>query len=226
MTEAEEVPEEVWDRVPEAERELVEVAEDDRVPLEESVEVPDRVPESVPLEDRLLVEVAEELLVGRVLTVVDLVDVIVLDCVLEALAVLELVVVREELDEPVEVLLLVEVFESTAELVEVRDTVDDLDEVALLVEVKLAREDGEDGFEGRAVGVDLPLRVAVRVELPDLVGRTPAPLNSLCHGTKDGCSKRKLILAFLRDVGGGSLPLATTVASPTNKNVSNLILCI
>ena len=152
--------------------------------------MPDRVPERVPLEDRLLVTVAEELLEGRVLILEEVVEVTLLEFVLDAVAVLELFAVREEVEEPVDVLLLVEVLESTAELVEVREVVDDLDEVALLVEVKLAREDGEDGFEGLAVGVGLPLLVVVRVELPDIVGSAPAPINSLCpwttNGTKDG----------------------------------------
>lgn len=186
LTEAEDELETVWDREPGAERDVVDVSEDDLVPLEEAVEVVEELEERVAAEERLVVAVAEELLLGLPLPLEEVVEVTLLDCVLEAVALLELVTVREEVKEPVDVLLLVEVLESTAELVEVREVVDDLDEVALLVEVKLLREDGEDGFEGLAVEVGLPLLVVVRVELPDIVGSAPAAINSLGHGTKDG----------------------------------------
>jgi hypothetical protein len=145
--------------------------------------------------------------------------------VLEAVCVRVAVTVRVELDEPVDVLLLVEVFVLVPEAVELLEPVDVLEVVVVLVDVKLAREVLVEVLEGGVEEVGLAERVDVRVELEDLVGNAPATAKPLTSGTQDGCGCKASIAVNLRRwSGGGSNPLAN--ASETNKKARNLILCL
>lgn len=116
---------------------------------------------------------------------------------LEAVVVLELVGVRVEVEEAVDVLLLVEVLLLVPEAKELLEVVDVLDVVVVLVDVRLAREEMDGGRDGAAVLLSSPLRVDVRVDVPESVGRAFAPIK--CLGAHDGWGWRTSICVYRKD---------------------------
>jgi hypothetical protein len=98
----------------------------------------------------------------------------------EAVCVRVAVTVREEVDDPVDVLEFVDVFVSVEEVVEVLELVDDFVEVALVVDVREGRDVRVEVFDGKVEEVAFAERVDVRVELEELVGNAPAPIKTLC----------------------------------------------
>ena len=99
------------------------------------MELPVDVSERVSLGERLLLVVDDELRDTLAVTLEVIVRSPDFEDILDAVADFEPVDVREEVEEPVEVLLFVEVLVTKEELVDVREVVDERVDVALLVEL-------------------------------------------------------------------------------------------
>jgi hypothetical protein len=179
LLEEERVAEAEEERVELAERVIVALALDVRVSLEDPVELLVDVSERVPLEEPLKLDVAEELGEPLELAVKEGVNTPDLEDILDAVADFEPVDVRDDVDDPVEVLLVVEVLEAKAELVDVRDVVDERVALILRMEVSVPTDDGEATIEGLGLKLVLALNVEVLVDVADGVGRIPDSPNSL-----------------------------------------------